>query len=146
MTDKKICNFCENTARNACAGCKSTFYCSKTCQNKDWVNGKHNEKCGANRNPQIGINFSNSAKPSPLEDAVSDTNMEIDQLKQTIEIKERELNLKRFFSQFDDYIDSQVFVISGGDDDSLSDVVEGDNSKLPLGERLKNIKFLERVW
>jgi len=45
-TNRKQCNFCRKISNTSsrCSRCKSTYYCSRACQSKDWAT--HKVDCG----------------------------------------------------------------------------------------------------
>jgi hypothetical protein len=42
---KKVCSVCKGTPEYECSGCAKRIYCSKSCQQEDWVEGKHSIEC-----------------------------------------------------------------------------------------------------
>ena len=40
---KRVCYVCKKATKDLCKRCKSTYYCSKSCQKSHWM--KHKSEC-----------------------------------------------------------------------------------------------------
>lgn len=42
---ESCCDWCQKPTNQACAGCRSFFFCKKSCQRKAWKEGGHKQTC-----------------------------------------------------------------------------------------------------
>lgn len=65
MAHQIFCN-CGSPARFACANCFTLFYCSKSCQTRDWVRGHKREGMPGGCSPRIVRDYMRATGRTPL--------------------------------------------------------------------------------
>ena len=69
---KRVCFVCKKETKDLCKRCKSTYYCSKSCQKSDWI--KHKTECFDRQSIESKLQEYNNTANQLFEICVSECN------------------------------------------------------------------------